>query len=981
MRQRKALLIAALVAVAVVIVAGIYIVYYKQITAISSSSHLTNFKDLLGKRILKGIVIGLIAAIAIAVIVLKSTSNSLKKNKSSAGRPNRSRSNELGSGDLARLEHVRRWITKTGEQDTCLYVSDLKGADGILLKKGQLVIPREERNRHVLIIAKTGGGKTSKLILPVLYNDCMCPVRSTIVLDSKPEMWSKLAGMTAKYNPQKKILLFNPLDKLRSLSWNILAKVEDDTDAKLIANTLMMATDNPNSKADTPFFRNNALQLLNAMMVGLLRDPNERLSMPRVHELTHCGIKNLCDWLEARPEAIRNTRTFVELARNGSQNADTIMSELGMRLAAWDLSAIRSTTFMDELNLEDLIQHPSLFIIELRESELEMLRPMANVLVIEVLRFLTKRAEQMPKQTLPRPVGLVIDEFASALGRLPDIHVKLNTLRSRNVSIVAAIQSIAQIKSNYDKEADPVLAGFNTKILMPALDFQDSEWASKETGTMTVRFNVGSQGHNRRIIDTFASKNTGLQEQVQQRAVLTPDEIGRPVDNAATFFMPNTPVFQGHLIPFYKIPEMSKHLATSEQEGEFSLRQQPLESVDNDSAHESPLTTPDAAGKDDERTTSTNTAEIRSELESVKKKIGWSTTSTAAKDWWKSFEEANGDNLNMVLTLTKELQNREVKINDFFDALVKSGKNKIPEILAHMDARLLNSLKERVGWARASSSARQWWETFEKANESNVIPIIKLCRDLHKRDATIEEFFDTYASINTSSIDDVLLHIDVKRDEEEAERRRRAKNREREREVEPKRERPSDETREEQANRSISRDKDDIVDDWQTFADDEDTVLESDNGSERENFGEEEDNNIADDVDDGINGNYSMNSSTLSEEAETEDTDISSLSDYIEEDAYHNNAAMDEAIDQARFEEEDNEQTENRAEHLFAGEAAAKKLHLASYFEMGEHFLKQGLEKDFTALITMAKEDSLISKEDLEHLINLGTNYGLPKAS
>ena len=414
-------------------------------------------------------------------------------------RPKRSRGNELGSSNLATTEAIKGWCKKTDDLDTSIPVENLKGASGVALRKGHLIWPNGERNRHILIIAKTGSGKTTRLILPILYNDCMSKERSTVVIDAKPEMWDKLAGMTREYNPEKRIMLFNPLDTLRSLSWNILSKVEDDTDCKLIANTVIMATDNPNSKADTPFFRNNALQLLNALMLGLLNDPNERISMPRVHQLAHSGKENLCGWIDAHPESIRISKTFVELARSGSQNADTVLSELTMRLAAWDLSAIRATTFAEELDLEALIQEPTLLIVELRESEIEMLRPIANVIVVEILRFLTKRAERLPGQTLPRPVGLVIDEFASALGRLPDVHVKLNTLRSRNVSIVAAIQSIGQVKANYDKDADSVLAGFSTKILMPALDFMDAEWASKETGTMTIRFKTDNAGHNKKI--------------------------------------------------------------------------------------------------------------------------------------------------------------------------------------------------------------------------------------------------------------------------------------------------------------------------------------------------------------------------------------------------------------------------------------------------------------------------------------------------
>ena len=499
--------------------------------------------------------------------------------KSNVARPKRSKTNELGSGDLAAAEHIEKWTKPSGKPaDTVLNVTGIRGADGFGLDATKLHIPRGERNRHMLIVAKTGGGKTTRLITPILYNDCMCPVSSSIVIDSKPEMWRMVAAMTRHYNPQKNIMLFNPLDLARTYSWNILSKIENDTDAKLIANTIIAATDTPTAKGDSPFFRNNALAILNSIMIGLLHDSSETLSMPRIHEIVQSGMKNLCDWLERRPHALRNTRAFIELARSGSQNADTIMSELSMRMSAWDIHAIRASTALDELNLADLIDKPSLLVVELRESELEMLRPLANVIVVEILRYLTKRAESYPGGVLPRPVSLIIDEFASALGRLPDIHVKLNTLRSRNVSIIAAVQSLAQIKANYSDNADSVIAGFSTKIFIPSLEVSDAEWASKETGQMTVRFQTQSTGSNKKLIEVFASRNDGKQEQVQQRAVLTPDEIGRPRDNIQTFFLPNTPSFQGFLVPYYENPEMARRIKEfAVAEKELKLRESPIQ--------------------------------------------------------------------------------------------------------------------------------------------------------------------------------------------------------------------------------------------------------------------------------------------------------------------------------------------------------------------------------------------------------------------
>ena len=615
-------------------------------------------------------------------------------------RPNRSDFNELGSGNLASTESIAKWM-KAGDPDldTSLPITGVRGSEGIAFRSSRLIIPSDKRNRHVLIVAKTGSGKTTQLILPVLYNDCMSKVRSTIVIDSKPEMWRKLAAMTKHYNPEKKVLLFNPLDIHRSLSWNLLGKIEDDTDAKLIANTVIMATDQPNSKSDTPFFRNNALAVLNAIMVGLLRDQKEEkdtLSMPRVHSLIQSGNTGLKDWLAARPDARRTTQTFIDLVNSGSQNADTIMSELSMRVSQWDLSAIRSTTWHNELDLESLVSDPTLLIVEFKESEIEMLRPMANVIVVEILRFLTKRAEGCEGVTLPRPVGLVIDEFASALGRIPDIHVKLNTLRSRNVSIVAAIQSTAQVKAIYETNADSVLAGFSTKIFIPTLDLVDSEWASKETGQMTIRFKTQSVGSNRKIIEWFASKNEGSQEQVQQRAVLTPDEIGRPIDNISTFFMPNTAAFQGHLTPYYNVPETHRRIKEFDHiEKELKLRDEPIKFDEIPLAEVTQTAQPGGLPLGITNTKGWSEDQVKTKLEEVKKKLDWDNTTGSARKWWEAFETENKHRQALVLRLGEELQNRKATITEFFLAYVYSNTDNIQANLCYLDYTRLKKEEEK----------------------------------------------------------------------------------------------------------------------------------------------------------------------------------------------------------------------------------------------------------------------------------------------
>ena len=299
----------------------------------------------------------------------------------------------------------------------------------------------------------------------------------------------------------------------------------------------------------------------------------------------------------------------------------------------------------------------------------------------------------------------------------------MNTLRSRNVSIVAAIQSIAQVKANYGDDADSVLAGFSTKILMPALDIQDAEWASKETGQMTIRFRTASKGKNKKLTEAFASKNDSYQEQVQQRAVLTPDEIGRPLDNIATFFMPNTPVFQGFLIPYYEIPEMKRRLAEfNSADLELKLRDHPIQyketyatpTTATPAAPGAPGAVPmaggapaaggafqylppgtpvlppgisDTKGWSDEQTTK--------RLEDIRKQLDWENTTGSAKKWWEAFESENKHRLPLVLRLAEELHIRKATITEFFLAYVYSNTDNIQANLCYLDYTRLKKEEEK----------------------------------------------------------------------------------------------------------------------------------------------------------------------------------------------------------------------------------------------------------------------------------------------
>ncbi|MFN8642315.1 MAG: type IV secretory system conjugative DNA transfer family protein [Candidatus Binatia bacterium] len=129
---------------------------------------------------------------------------------------------------------------------------------------------------------------------------------------------------------------------------------------------------------------------------------------------------------------------------------------------------------------------PTVLIVEVNEAQIEKLRPVYNLLFNCILSELVAAADREPDGRLPHPVSIVADEFASAIGRIPDLPVRLNTIRSRRISFVAAVQSLGQVRQVYGEGADAVIAAFNTRVFFPALELQDAQYASAISSVTTA---------------------------------------------------------------------------------------------------------------------------------------------------------------------------------------------------------------------------------------------------------------------------------------------------------------------------------------------------------------------------------------------------------------------------------------------------------------------------------------------------------------
>ena len=86
----------------------------------------------------------------------------------------------------------------------------------------------------------------------------------------------------------------------------------------------------------------------------------------------------------------------------------------------------------------------------------------------------------------------------------------------------------------------------------------------------------------------------------------------------------------------------------------------------------------------------------------------------------------------------------------------------------------IEAVKQQIGYAETTDSARKWWEAFETENRSRLPLILRLVEELLWRKATITEFFLAYVYSNIDNIQANLHYLDYTRLKQEEERRKKA---------------------------------------------------------------------------------------------------------------------------------------------------------------------------------------------------------------
>lgn len=452
-----------------------------------------------------------------------------------------------------------RWATDKEIRQTYAHVpfkvrewrkgQDLPTEQGLILGcKGQpqeLAALVDSDDIHCLMIGASGIGKTAFFLYPNLEYACASGM-SWLALDSKGDL-ARNYGTIAKncygYNVSV-IDLRNPtrsdgnnlltlvnryMDIARKDPKNLAARAKAEKYAKILAKTIVNPDGDDSNRGQNAFFYDAAEGLLTSVILMLAEflppdkeHPQERRHIVSVFKLVQDLLepskvkgKSHFQLLMSNLPPDHKARWFAGAALNSAEQAmASVMSTVLSRLNAFLDSELEQVLCFDSaIDAEKFGSEKSAIFLILPEEDTTK-NFMAGLMIQNLSRELFAVADENGGK-LKNRVVLFCDEF----GTMPpfDVLPLFSAGRSRRLTLVPIIQSLAQLEKNYGKEGseiiqdncqDTIFGGF-------APNSQTAEVLSKALGNRTVLSGSVSRGKN----------DPSQSLQMMERPLLTPDEL------------------------------------------------------------------------------------------------------------------------------------------------------------------------------------------------------------------------------------------------------------------------------------------------------------------------------------------------------------------------------------------------------------------------------------------------------------------------
>lgn len=336
------------------------------------------------------------------------------------------------------------------------------------------------RNANCLIIGGSGTGKTRSIISPNILSS----FGSYIVSDPKGELYKRYAGfLQGRGYIVKRLDFTTPRVSDR---WNPLSYLHGPVDCMRLAN-LMAWRDG--AYKDT--FWNEMNELVGSAALGLIMEklPREERNLTKYAHLikgmrrdsdTASGSCLLDQVMEQLPVGHWAVNQYFMAKTAPDRTWNSIAATMAARARLFQLPEVSEMLAGDDIGIEDIGKRKTAVFVIVSDTDRTM-DPLANLFFTQAMHVLTREADKEPGGRLPFMVRFILDDFATNV-TVTDFPEMISSIRSRRISIMAAIQAESQLMSRYGTDWRTIEGNCDTIVYLGGADLETARTVAARAG-------------------------------------------------------------------------------------------------------------------------------------------------------------------------------------------------------------------------------------------------------------------------------------------------------------------------------------------------------------------------------------------------------------------------------------------------------------------------------------------------------------------
>lgn len=360
------------------------------------------------------------------------------------------------------------------------------GADEYYSKDG-----KETRcNNNVIIFGRSGSGKTRSFVEP----NMMACEGSYVISDPKGQLYKKYAQYYRDRGYE--VIYVDFVHPRTSSRYNPFRKIRNKADIRALASVFVYDMEKGHMTQD-PFWDDMAMAFLEALISYMVESGDiaeEEQNMSMLISLAGMAKRDahtfplncrpdsdssqfdrlLKDYDERMGEKTWASTQFDLVNISPEKTYNTIIATVNSKLAKCSDEDLLVMLSGDDISFTEIGCRPTAVFVGVSDTD-RSCDAIINLFYSQLMNRLCSYAdEECPGGALPVPVQFILDDFATNC-RIENFDNIISNIRSRNISAMLMVQSIAQLKKGYGESAITILDGCSSMLYLGGMSRETAE--------------------------------------------------------------------------------------------------------------------------------------------------------------------------------------------------------------------------------------------------------------------------------------------------------------------------------------------------------------------------------------------------------------------------------------------------------------------------------------------------------------------------